>query len=294
VIRFERVEGEPGLHHEELHIMATATGSIYDDLEHIWPVTDAGLDLIKHFEGYHREQPDGSCVAYICPAGKATLGWGCTHGITLGMRWTREEAEQGLLRELTQYAAEVDRAVTVPLTPDQRDALVSFTYNVGGTALRRSTLLKKVNKGDFVGAEAEFGRWVYGSDGGSSRKIKYAGLVRRRKAEAALFASTGVRPVPNAPAEQRMPQEPATKPIKVPWYSAPIAALSAVGAWFSDKLEYLANALEAAGGQFLSFAPVSSMMEQAGVAIAPVMAGIAALSVFIGLKTVLKDDEAVE
>lgn len=73
------------------------------------------------------------------------------------------------------------RYVSVTLTKYQFDALVSFTFNAGGAALRTSTLLKKLNAGDYAGAASEFLRWVNG--GGK----KLPGLVRRREAEKALF-----------------------------------------------------------------------------------------------------------
>ena len=55
----------------------------------------AGEDLIKGFESYLDKLPDGRCKAYICPAGKATIGWGCTKGVRMGMIWTREQADEG-------------------------------------------------------------------------------------------------------------------------------------------------------------------------------------------------------
>ncbi|MGL4558672.1 MAG: glycoside hydrolase family protein, partial [Afipia sp.] len=58
-----------------------------------------GLRLIKSFEGYHRKLADGRCMAYRCPAGVWTIGWGCTEGVREGMVWTVEEAEAGLRRE---------------------------------------------------------------------------------------------------------------------------------------------------------------------------------------------------
>lgn len=142
-----------------------------------------GLALIKEFEGYHTAQPDGSCVAYLCPARVPTIGWGCTKGVRLGMRWTAEQAEAALMQELAEIESAVSRLVTVPLSQQQYDALVSFTYNVGSGALKRSTLLKKLNAGDYSGAEQEFAKW----NKGGGRVLK--GLVRRRSREALLFGT---------------------------------------------------------------------------------------------------------
>ena len=140
-----------------------------------------GLELIQSFEGYHTAQADGSCVAYLCPAGVATIGWGCTEGVKLGMRWTREEADAAFVKELAVFEAAVERLVTVPLNQNEFDALVSFAYNCGSGALGKSTLLRKLNAGDREGAALSFAAW----NKGGGRVLK--GLVRRRAAEAALF-----------------------------------------------------------------------------------------------------------
>jgi lysozyme len=151
-------------------------------------LSQRGLDLIKEFEGYHTPLPDGRCIAYICPAGKTTIGWGCTRGITLGMIWTKEQAEAGLRKELAIHEAAVARLVTVDINSNQRDALISFAYNLGNDALSGSTLLKKLNKGDYVGAQAEFMRWIKHTDPNTGKKIDSRGLANRRAKEAALFS----------------------------------------------------------------------------------------------------------
>jgi lysozyme len=145
-------------------------------------ISKKGLDLIRSFEGYLRKLPDGSCIAYRCPAGVWTLGWGCTEGVKEGMRWTKAEAEEALRREIAKHEAAVARLVTVDINQNQRDALISFSYNVGSSALSKSTLLKKLNRGDYAGAQAEFMKW--NKAGGKQLR----GLSIRRAKEAALFA----------------------------------------------------------------------------------------------------------
>jgi lysozyme len=71
--------------------------------------------------------------------------------------------------------------VKVELSQNQFDALCIFAYNVGIAAFCNSTLLKKVNGKDFLGATEEFGKWVH-----AGHKV-IPGLVNRRKAEALLF-----------------------------------------------------------------------------------------------------------
>ena len=87
-----------------------------------------------------------------------------------------------LLEDLNdRYEPDVLRLVSAELTQSQFDALVSFTYNLGASALARSTLLKKLNAGDYAGAAEEFERW----DKCNGKPL--AGLARRRHAEKSLF-----------------------------------------------------------------------------------------------------------
>ena len=79
------------------------------------------------------------------------------------------------------FAAQVAALLKVPTKQHQFDALVSFAYNCGIGNLRSSTLLRKLNAGDFPGAALEFHRW----NRANGRVL--AGLVRRRAAEALLF-----------------------------------------------------------------------------------------------------------
>jgi lysozyme len=142
-------------------------------------ISNKGVGLVKHFEGLF-------LMSYLCPAQVWTIGYGHT-GIThndgtvkRGMKITQEKAEGLLAMDLnTKYAPDVTRMVKVPLTQNQFDALVSFHFNTG--ALGKSTLLRKLNAGDYQGAAAEFGKWTRGG----GRVLP--GLVRRRKAERHLF-----------------------------------------------------------------------------------------------------------
>lgn len=137
----------------------------------------AGLDLIKDFEGLKLR-------AYLCPAKVWTIGYGSTGPhVTAGKVITEAEAEALLRQDLSRFEQAVTRLVTVPLTQNQYDALVSFAFNVGIAALERSTLLKRVNARLFDQAAAEFSKW----NRAAGRPL--AGLTRRRAAEAALFRS---------------------------------------------------------------------------------------------------------
>lgn len=145
-----------------------------------------GLALIKRFEGCARRRADGRFEAYPDPGTGAapwTIGWGAT-GKDIGPDtiWTQDECDARLCRDLERFAADVARAVGDAATSQgQFDALVSFHYNTG--AIARATLTKLHKSGDHAAAAREFGKWV--NAGGK----RLAGLVRRREAEAALYAS---------------------------------------------------------------------------------------------------------
>lgn len=166
-------------------------------------LSDNGLRLIKSFEGYLKRQEDGSCVAYLCPAGVPTIGWGCTEGVKLGMRWTEAEAEDGLKREIAKFEAGVQRLVTVDLNQNEFDALVSLTYNIGLAGFQRSTVLRKLNAGDRSGAAKAFGLWR----SGGGRVLP--GLVSRRARESSLFMKPASEPeepwMPQRVEEARIP-----------------------------------------------------------------------------------------
>lgn len=142
-------------------------------------VSRRGLDLLHHFEGFRHE-------AYLCPAGVWTIGYGNTkwpdgRPVRKGDRVTREEGEELFRAILRTFERGVLSAVKVDLTQGQFDALVSFAYNVGTGALAKSTLLRKLNSGDYSGAADEFLRW----NKAGGRVLK--GLTRRREAERKLF-----------------------------------------------------------------------------------------------------------
>lgn len=144
----------------------------------------AGIALIKSFE---------SCrlAAYDDGVGVWTIGWGHTKGVKPGDVCTQQQADDWFDEELQEFEGYVNQLVTVPLTQNQFDALVSFTYNVGpdidsdtiAEGLGDSTLLRKLNAGDYFGAAAEFQKW--NRAGGQVMR----GLTRRREAERALFQS---------------------------------------------------------------------------------------------------------
>jgi lysozyme len=150
-------------------------------------ISKQGLDLIKQFEGLRLK-------AYLCPAGVWTIGYGHTKGVYPGMVITEELADKFLIDDVWQFEREVESLVQVPVTQGQFDALVSFAFNVGSDidedtiaeGLGDSTLLRKLNRGDYAGAADEFPKW------NKSRGRVVRGLTVRRSAERALFLGEGM------------------------------------------------------------------------------------------------------
>ena len=150
-------------------------------------VGEAGIALVRRFEGCARRRADGLFEAYPDPGtGGApwTIGWGATGpGIGPGTTWTPAQCDARLVTDLERFSDEVAQALgTAPTSQAQFDALVSFHYNTG--AIGRATLTRRHCAGDFAGAAREFARW--NRAGGRA----LAGLTRRRAAEAALYRST--------------------------------------------------------------------------------------------------------
>ena len=145
-------------------------------------IGEKGFSLIKDFEGWYSKP-------YLDPVGIATIGYGFTYYLPGRKKVTlkdkplsKAEGEPMLKEILTNYENDVKRLVKKPLTQNQFDALISFTYNLGATNLGKSTLLKKVNKDpNDPTIAAEFMKWV--NAGGKP----FNGLIRRRKAEADLY-----------------------------------------------------------------------------------------------------------
>ena len=140
----------------------------------VMKISDRGVSLIKRWEGFRAD-------AYLCPAKVWTIGYGHTATANRGQCITKERAEELLKEDVARYEDAVRLLVRVPLNQNQFDALVSFTFNLGIGALRQSTLLKKLNKGQYVSAAYELDRWVY------AKGKKLPGLVSRRLEEKKLF-----------------------------------------------------------------------------------------------------------
>ena len=149
-------------------------------------INDAALDLICDFEGWVPRWYRDPVGIWTCCYGHTDAAGEPKFAATSHKTFTKAEGRLILERDLATVAAKVHATVKVDLNPNQFGALVSLCYNIGNGAFGRSTLVKKLNKGDYDGAANEFERWVY------AKGKKLPGLVRRRAAEATLFRSGAV------------------------------------------------------------------------------------------------------
>lgn len=140
-----------------------------------------GLELIQSFERLRLE-------AYLpTPRDKWTIGWGHTGPeVAQGLVWSLAQAQAAFDHDVAWAVKQVVSTTDVPLTQNQFDALVAFTFNVGATAEGHSTLIKLVNARLFTHAAEEFAKWDH--QGG----VVVPGLTRRRAAERALFLGSSI------------------------------------------------------------------------------------------------------
>tara|TARA_Y100001951_G_C11261875_1_gene253002 strand:- start:782 stop:1237 length:456 start_codon:yes stop_codon:yes gene_type:complete len=141
-------------------------------------ISQEGLSLIKKFEGCKLQ-------SYKCAAGVWTIGYGSTNGIEEGMKISQERADMLLLEDVEIFEEAVNELVKVPLEQNQYDALVTWTFNLGPTNLKNSTLLKVLNNKEYENVPEQIKRWNKATVNGERQVLE--GLVRRREAEALLF-----------------------------------------------------------------------------------------------------------
>lgn len=195
-------------------------------------VNAAAIALVKKFEGLRLK-------AYGDPASGGepwTVGWGHTSAaglpkVTKSTVITAAEAETILASDLARVAEQVRKLVTVPLNDNQFGALVSFTFNLGAENLRTSTLLRRLNAGDYKAAAAELPRWNH-----AAGKVM-AGLTRRRAAEQELFLTPVAQP--GIPVPDTLPPPASSTGKAVAAGTGVFAALAAAFAALSDHPELL-------------------------------------------------------
>jgi len=226
-------------------------------------MSDQGIDaLLKKFEGCKLK-------AYKDPVAIWTIGYGHTSAagapdVTEGLTITQAEAEEILKRDLVKYEKPVADMVKVPLSQHQFDVLVDFAYNAGVGNLKSSTLLKRVNAGDFNAVPNELMKWT------KAKGKELPGLVRRRRAEAEWWRDLASQPVVEE--EQRVDPDPV--PVKTITESKQANGAIAIGALGSvgAAKEVVTQVQEAND----LFATVMSMLKDTNFLIMVAVVGIGA------------------
>ncbi len=142
-------------------------------------ISEHGLAKLKQWEGLRTK-------AYRDDGGVWTIGYGHTAAAGApkphaGMVISTADAEKILLKDLVQYEAAVESLVKVELNDNQFAALVSFVYNIPLAKFKKSTLLKKLNSGNYDAVPNELMKWI------NVNHKKNQGLVNRRRAEGYLW-----------------------------------------------------------------------------------------------------------
>ena len=151
--------------------------------KHITKISENGIKILKAFEAF-RSKP------YLDKAYVPTIGWGTIRypsGVRVTLKddeITQKQADLCFLHDVANFEENVDALTIDNLNQNQFDMLVSFTYNLGAGALKRSTLLKKINQNpNDLSIKDEFTKWIY-ADG-----IPSKGLLNRRNKEASIYFS---------------------------------------------------------------------------------------------------------
>ncbi len=205
-------------------------------------LTKEGLTLIKQFEGFRTH-------AYRDAVGVWTIGYGHTSmagmpEVKPGMTITEVEGDNILARDVDVFARGVQQLVKIKISDAQFSALVSFAYNVGLGNFRKSSVLSAVNRSDFQAVVRRLQLW--NKAGGRI----LPGLVRRRAAEAALFASEAS----NIEPEKTVVEQANAKPVlqsKSIWAAAVGVLLSVAQTWLATSQKLASIALLLAITAFL-------------------------------------------
>ena len=143
-------------------------------------ISNQVIKIIEECEGFKSE-------AYLDEGGLPTIGFGTTRvngqPVHMGMTCTREEAEEWIMEHLNGELSSLQKLITVDLNQNQLDAIADFAYNEGIGAFGGSTLLRRINSGDFDAAADQFSKWI------TCKGKILQGLVKRRNLERTLFTT---------------------------------------------------------------------------------------------------------
>jgi lysozyme len=254
-----------------------------------------GAELIRRWESLRLK-------AYLDTEGIPTIGYGTTSAsgipVKMGMVITKQQAEDFMHRTVDAiYGAAVRRYVKVPLRQSEYDVLCSFVYNVGSGAFQRSTLLRKLNRGEYGAVPGELMKWTNSRSGNAKR-----GLTNRRRAEAAVWDQSGRTPLhlvgspssaPEEDIDEDAKDDPKPPASKLP-ENRPIPPSS-------DKLVYKSTTLGSAGAIIASaggivyeqFDKVSEHLESGRVTGYILVAIIVVAALYVAWRRIYHNQEAL-
>ncbi len=173
-------------------------------------ISGNGIAIVKAFESCLRPVGGGKFKAYVDPVGVLTIGFGHTNHhepkFTASTIWTQMQCDVALAGDMATFEEHVSKLANVDLEQHEFDALVSWAFNTGGP--KTATLWKRLNAGDKKAIPNELAKW----NKGGGREL--AGLTRRRKAEAQLFAGDVVAAFKTAQISAK-PQNGTNKPATI-------------------------------------------------------------------------------
>jgi lysozyme len=176
-------------------------------------ISATGLAIVKAFEGCHKAVAGrpGYFKAYLDPVNVPTIGYGHTNHhqpkFTINDVWSQAECDRVLALDMGTFERHVEKQAKVPLAQHEFDALVSWAFNTGGPAT--ATLWKKLNAGNKAGIPDELMKW----DRAGGKVL--AGLTRRRRSEARLFAGA-IQEALQVAGAKKPPTAPVGKPAPIP------------------------------------------------------------------------------
>ena len=220
-------------------------------------------------------------VAYLCPAGKWTLGWGETAGIYEGMEWTKQQADQNLCDRMRALSNNVSKMLTKPANWYQLGALCVFADNIGLGSPRDtkekkgfywSSVRRLHNEGKFIEASRAFGLQNQFFNIKTGKKEVSNGLSIRRAQEAALYVTPDPNQISDDTGDEAMPQiveaeKPMTKsPINQSQVVSGITGLGLVTKGLTDHADETKTAIDSVQGVATSASGVMGSVHETAAA----------------------------
>jgi len=223
-------------------------------------VSAEGRALIQQFEGL-------SLAAYVCPAGKWTIGYGHTEGVQPGEKITKAHADSLLAADLVGFAQAVDKGIGgAPTSQHEFDAMVSLAFNIGRGGFASSTVLRLHKAGNTAGAGSAFGLWRKITDPETGKLVDSPGLMARRARETAFYLTPDAPPVKAMPQAVAAPASASSSKTVIAG-GVSVAAGAASVADQIDQIQPLISSITTAGASF------QNLLKLGGLAVSVIALG---------------------